>query len=75
MNTTNSNLDLSHGAVAQALLKAGGSALQDACTAKAPINEGEVVATKPGKIKCQYILHTVVPNFDKRGGKSQKVVI
>ncbi len=75
VNTTNPNLDLSQGAVAQVLLKAGGKNLQDACNAKAPLNEGEVVATKPGNIPCQYILHTVVPNFDKRGGKSQKVII
>ncbi len=74
MNSTNRNLDLSQGAVAHALLKAGGHTLQAECTAKSPISTGEVVPTKPGNIQCQYILHTVVPNFDQPGGKAQKVI-
>ncbi len=74
MNSANRNLDLSQGAVAQALLRAGGQTLQTECTAKAPIRTGDVVPTKPGNIRCQYILHTVVPNFDQPGGKAQKVI-
>ncbi len=73
VNTTNHNLDLSCGAVAHALLQAGGADLQRECTAKAPIQTGEVVATKPGNIQCHSILHAVVPTFDKAGGKAQKV--
>lgn len=76
MNSTNSKLDLSSGAVAQALLKAGGQDLQTQCTAKAPLSVGEVAVTGAGKIKnCQHVIHTVVPSFDQPGGNAEKVKI
>ena len=73
VNSTNTNLDLSQGAVARALLKVGGQQLQTECTAKAPLRVGEVAVTRPGKIPCKYIVHTVVANYDGPGGKAEKV--
>lgn len=73
MNSTNPHLDLSQGAVARALLNAGGQQLQSECKAKAPLRVGEVAVTGPGKIPCKYIVHTVVTSYDGPGGKAEKV--
>lgn len=72
VNSTNTNLNLSHGAVSHALLKAGGQSLQDECTQKAPVNVGDVVVTGPGNLPCRQVLHTVIPGF-KPGGQAEKV--
>lgn len=73
VNSTNPNLDLSQGAVANTLLAAGGQQLQTECTTKAPLHKGEVAVTGFGRIQSKRIVHTVVPNFDRRGGKAEKV--
>ena len=69
MNTTNTNLDLSQGAVSRVLLKAGGSSLQQECTKRAPINVGEVAVTGSGNLPCQYVFHTVLPKHSSRAEK------
>lgn len=69
MNTTNPNLDLSQGAVARALLKAGGPSLQQECGNIAPIAVGDVAVTGPGKLPCRYVLHTVLPAYKKRSNE------
>ena len=74
MNSTNGNLDLSRGAVAQALTKAAGPSLQAECTNKAPIATGEIAVTGPGKIlRCKCIIHINCPGYDKRGGQAEDV--
>ena len=72
VNSTNPNLDLSQGAVSQALLRAGGRSLQNECTQKAPVHTGCVVVTGPGNLPCRHVLHTVIPGF-KPGGQAEKV--
>ena len=70
VNTTNTDLNLSHGAVSLALLQAGGAMLQQDCSQKAPIRVGDVAVTSAGNIpNCQFIFHTVVPNYNKHGEK------
>ena len=73
VNTTNGNLDLSQGAVASALLKAGGKSLQQECTKVAPINVGDVATTGPGNISCHHIFHTVMPSYKKHPSEAEKV--
>lgn len=73
MNTTNVNLDLSHGAVALALLKAGGKSLQQECTKAAPIKVGDVAITGSGNLPCQFVLHTVIPSYKKHLSEAEKV--
>lgn len=73
VNTTNGNLDLSQGAVALALLKAGGKSLQRECSRAAPINVGDVAVTGPGNLPCQHILHTVLPSYQKQSSEAEKV--
>ena len=63
VNTTNTNLKLSQGAVSSALLKAGGTELQQECSQKAPIRVGDVASTGPGKLPCQLVFHNVLPSY------------
>ena len=74
VNSTNGNMDLSGGAVAQALAKAAGPALQAECTKKAPIAAGEIAVTGPGKIlRCKCIVHINCPGYDQSGGQAETV--
>ena len=72
VNTTNNQLNLSSGAVSQALLKAGGPSLQDECNKKAPVKTGGMAVTSAGSIPCKYIFHIVIPSYD--GAASEKVI-
>lgn len=49
--------------MAKALLTAGGKSLQQECNDIAPIAVGDVAVTGPGKLPCQYVLHTVLPSY------------
>lgn len=72
VNTTNSKMDLTAGAVAQALAKAAGPALQAECTKAAPIAAGEIAVTGPGNInRCRCIIHINCPGYDQSGGHSE----
>ena len=58
------SLDLRYGAVAASLLKAGGQALQDECTAYVTkygsVPVGKVAVTRPGLLTtCKWIFHVV----------------
>ena len=63
VNTTNGDLNLSNGGVAEALSKAAGPALQEECKKKAPISVGDIAVTGGGKLQCQYVLHTVAAQY------------
>lgn len=73
VNSTNTKLDLAHGAVAKALAKAAGPTLQSECTALAPVQVGSVTVTGAGDLDCRHILHVVAPNYDRPGGQAEKV--
>ena len=63
VNTTNGDLNLSNGGVAEALSKAAGPALQEECKKKAPISVGDIAVTGGGKLQCRYVLHTVAAQY------------
>ena len=69
VNTTNTDLNLSQGAVSLALLQAGGARLQQECSQKAPIRMGDVADTGPGNLSCQSVFHTALPSYNKSGEK------
>ena len=73
VNTTNVDLNLSQGAVAQALSKAAGPALQAECTKKAPISVGDIAVTGGGRLPCRYVLHTVAAQYPRREKQAEKV--
>ena len=73
VNTTNTKLDLTQGAVAQTLAKAAGPSLQAECTRKAPVSLGNIAVTRAGNLPSQYILHVVAPSYDGPGGQAEKV--
>ena len=75
VNTTNVDLNLSQGAVAQALSKAAGPALQAECTKKAPISVGDIAVTGSGRLPCRYVLHTVAAQHHRREKQAEKVRI
>ena len=73
VNTTNVDLNLSQGGVAQALSKAAGPALQAECTKKAPISVGDIAMTGGGRLQCRYVFHTVAAQYHHREKQTEKV--
>ena len=69
VNTTNVDLNLSQGAVAQALSKAAGPALQAECTKKAPISAGDIAVTEGGRLQCRHVIHVVASSYQKQAEK------
>lgn len=68
VNSTSPDLQLQRGALSKAILKAGGSMIQDDCTKNYPngIDVGEVAVTSAGKLKCSNIYHIAIKHFDNR---------
>ena len=74
VNSTSAKMDLTGGAVSQALSKAAGPDLQAECTKKAPIAPGEIAVTGPGNIRrCRSIIHINCPGYDKSCGQAEEV--
>ena len=75
VNTAHASLDLSRGAVAQSLLKAGGPALQDECTkynrAKGEVAVWDIATTGGAGLRCKHVIHTVGGHYD--GAASEQV--
>ena len=63
VNTTNADLDLTQGPVAQALSKAAGPTLQAECKKKAPISVGNIAVTGGGKLQCCHVIHVVASKY------------
>ncbi|MBC2600517.1 macro domain-containing protein [Puniceicoccus vermicola] len=66
VNAANEQLLLGSG-VAGAILRTGGSAIQEECYPLAPIREGEAVVTDAGNLRHDYVIHAVAPNGTKPG--------
>ncbi|MBY9005826.1 MAG: macro domain-containing protein [Candidatus Lokiarchaeota archaeon] len=60
VNPANTQLIMG-GGVAGAILRKGGSKIQEEADQKAPILVGEAVITNGGNLKAKYIIHTVGP--------------
>ena len=77
VNTARPKLDLSHGAVAQSLLKSGGPALQAECnqyiTKHGSVPVWGYATTGGGNLRCKHVIHTVGTNYDGPGGSAEKV--
>ena len=73
----NSSLDLSNGAVANSLLKAGGPALQDECTrynrANGDVAVWNIATTGGAGLMCKHVIHTVGSQYN--GAASEKVLL
>ena len=76
VNAAHNKLDLRHSAVANSLLKAGGSILQDECdrvvASRGTIPYWDIATTTGGNLQCQHIIHTVGQQYT--GGNSGKVI-
>ncbi|XP_055792513.1 protein mono-ADP-ribosyltransferase PARP14-like [Salvelinus fontinalis] len=78
VNTISEDLDLSKGAVSNAILKAAGPGLQSAATDEARairLAYGDVVVTDGYNLRCQRVIHTVCPHWDQGAGSAEKILI
>ncbi len=66
VNPANS-LGIIGGGVALAIKKKGGEVIEKEAMEKAPIKVGEAIATKAGKLKCKYVIHS--PTMEKPAQK------
>ncbi|XP_048239350.1 protein mono-ADP-ribosyltransferase PARP14-like [Haliotis rufescens] len=76
VNTTQTDLILSIGAVSFSLLEEGGMAIQQECTEKKPtgLNIGGMVESTGGKLQCKKIFHVVLPVWNNGLNDSEKVL-
>lgn len=65
-------MTLKIGNVATALLNKAGYALQQECTRKAPLADGEVIATDGYGLNCEKVFHVSCPGWVK--GSTEKVI-
>ncbi|XP_045064197.1 protein mono-ADP-ribosyltransferase PARP15, partial [Coregonus clupeaformis] len=78
VNTISEDVDLSKGAVSNAILKAAGPGLQSAATDEARtirLAYGDVVVTDGYNLRCQRVIHTVCPHWDQGAGSAEKILI
>ncbi|XP_056232020.1 protein mono-ADP-ribosyltransferase PARP14-like [Seriola aureovittata] len=78
VNTISENMNLTQGAVSNAILGAAGSSLQLAVRSEAgaaTLQQGNVVITDGFKLTCQKIFHTVCPYWDNGGGRAEEALI
>uniref|UniRef100_A0A8C7V3U1 Poly [ADP-ribose] polymerase n=1 Tax=Oncorhynchus mykiss TaxID=8022 RepID=A0A8C7V3U1_ONCMY len=77
VNTISEDLDLTKGAVSNAILKAAGPGLQSAATDEARVNRlayGDIVVTDGYNLRCQRVIHTVCPHWDQGAGSAEKIL-
>ncbi|XP_048239688.1 uncharacterized protein LOC124111846 [Haliotis rufescens] len=77
VNTTQTDLNLSIGAVSNSLLNTGGPVLQTECKQQHPqgVKPGTVVQTQGGKLKCKKVFHTVLEEWAKKSEKTEKAFL
>ncbi|CDQ59137.1 unnamed protein product [Oncorhynchus mykiss] len=78
VNTISEDLDLTKGAVSNAILKAAGPGLQSAATDEARVNRlayGDIVVTDGYNLRCQRVIHTVCPHWDQGAGSAEKCCV
>ena len=63
INSTNSKLDLKTGTLSNCLLNACGDELQEKCSEYAPLRTGDVAVTEAKNLKCEYIYHIALPDY------------
>ncbi|KAI0210907.1 hypothetical protein LSAT2_004309, partial [Lamellibrachia satsuma] len=57
VNSSNGSLDLTQGAISQAIAKAGGRSLVEECKKHGTIPSGGIAVTEAGKLPCDRIIH------------------
>lgn len=74
MNTITKDLDLTRGTVSNAILHVAGPNLQQLVKANnQSANDGDVIVTAGGNLKCKQVFHAVAPHWDKGKGTSEQV--
>ncbi|XP_041369467.1 macro domain-containing protein mll7730-like [Gigantopelta aegis] len=77
VNSTREDLELNHGEVSSAILASAGNTIQQECKDKYKngIKLGEIAVTSGGKLHCDKIYHTVLPNWQNNGPQVLENVI
>ncbi len=65
VNAANNEL-LMGGGVAGVIKKKGGEEIEKEAVKKGPINIGEAISTKAGKLKCKYVIHAATMGLDSQ---------
>lgn len=75
VNTCNADIDLTRGAVSQAILEAAGHDMQDECNIKRPVNfgPGDMISTRGFGLKAKFVYHGAVKAWDGGMGRSEQV--
>lgn len=70
VGTAASDLDLTKNPCARSLSEAAGKTLQQQCTKKGPVAEGDIaVIDKTGSLKCDVAVFAVCPQWNNGKGK------
>lgn len=74
VNTVFESLDLTKGAVSNAISGVAGPKLQECVSAaKANGTVGEIISTEGCMLRSMFVYHAVTPEWDKGTGSSEKV--
>jgi O-acetyl-ADP-ribose deacetylase (regulator of RNase III) len=72
VNVVGKDLNLNHGAITSAILRAAGSGIEKECQTNAPngVGYGDIVSTSGGNITCKAIYHGAVPEWSSGNGET-----
>ena len=70
INSTNPQLDLSHGELSQALVKACGDQLKEEAKQSRPLHPTQVAVTSAGNLKANAIYHVSLPDHSVAGSET-----
>lgn len=73
VNTTGESINLQDNPVARALAQGAGPQLQQECSTKAPIAEGQVKVTSGYKLECNVVIHCRIAGHYDGSQNSQQV--
>uniref|UniRef100_UPI0037E7907B poly(ADP-ribose) polymerase family member 14-related sequence 1 isoform X1 n=1 Tax=Semicossyphus pulcher TaxID=241346 RepID=UPI0037E7907B len=75
VNTLSKDLDLTRGAVSNAIFRIAGSKLQTLVKANnANVKEGDIIVTEGCNLKSKQVFHAVAPHWDKGQGTAEKTL-
>ncbi|XP_041642867.1 protein mono-ADP-ribosyltransferase PARP14-like [Cheilinus undulatus] len=78
VNTISEDMNLSQGAVSNAILQAAGPGLQDAVRSEAGVTMlqyGDVITTDSFNLMCRKVFHVVCPRWDNGGGDAEETLV
>ena len=77
VNTVSPELNLAKGMVSRSLKKAAGQAIQDELSKRYSqgLGSGEIAVTGGHQLKCQYVFHGILTEYNSKTDDSAEVII